>query len=415
MISISRKTPCFYVQILFFIHILGLIWCAIYRPNIISSWYRPQAEQTDENSNSRVWTTGPPHNPNQLSVDLPPADNRTTRANAGFVVLVRNSELVQMIQSMYDVEQRFNKNFDYPWLFLNEEPFTEEFKERTTAITNGKTHYGFVDESMWSYPSWINQTLAAERRELMSGVPYGTSESYRHMCRFQSGFFWRHPLFLELNWEYYWRVEPNVRYYCDIDYDPFLYMKQNNKKYGFTISFVENAGTDPSLWHVVRDYVSATAEGKRVYFNRPVKDTLYRFITDHTGENYNQCHFWTNFEIARSDLWRTDAYQTFFGYLDVKGGFFYERWGDAPVHSIFAALYLHKDEFHYFHDIGYRHSVYEHCPKSETLASRCYCDPAKTLDYSDGMSCLTRYMDALMDSNLDKSITVAELLQYPEE
>lgn len=47
-----------------------------------------------------------------------------------------------------------------------------------------------------------------------------------------SGFFWRHPLVLSLNLEYYWRVEPDVRYFCDLDYDPFLYMKQNKKKYG---------------------------------------------------------------------------------------------------------------------------------------------------------------------------------------
>lgn len=28
--------------------------------------------------------------------------------------------------------------------------------------------------------------------------------------------------------------------------------------------------------------------------------------------------------------------------VDKAGGFFYERWGDAPVHSIAAALFLRK-------------------------------------------------------------------------
>lgn len=28
------------------------------------------------------------------------------------------------------------------------------------------------------------------------------------------------------------RVEPNVEFYCDLDYDPFLFMQENNKKYG---------------------------------------------------------------------------------------------------------------------------------------------------------------------------------------
>lgn len=44
------------------------------------------------------------------------------------------------------------------------------------------------------------------------------------------------------------------------------------------------------------------------------------------------------------DFWRSDAYMEFFNYLDEKGGFYYERWGDAPVHSIGAALFLQKDQ-----------------------------------------------------------------------
>jgi alpha 1,2-mannosyltransferase len=48
--------------------------------------------------------------------------------------------------------------------------------------------------------------------------------------RFQSGFFFRHPLLDQ--YDYYWRVEPDVDYYCDIDYDVFKFMRDNNKKYG---------------------------------------------------------------------------------------------------------------------------------------------------------------------------------------
>ena len=34
----------------------------------------------------------------------------------------------------------------------------------------------------------------------------------------------------------------------------------------------------------------------------------------------------------------------FFEHLDKKGGFYYERWGDAPVHSIGAALFAKKEQ-----------------------------------------------------------------------
>jgi hypothetical protein len=49
----------------------------------------------------------------------------------------------------------------------------------------------------------------------------------------------------------------------------------------------------------------------------------------------------------------------FFEYLDQQGGFYYERWGDAPVHSIGAALFAKKDQIHFFDDIGYRHEPFQ--------------------------------------------------------
>lgn len=27
-----------------------------------------------------------------------------------------------------------------------------------------------------------------------------------------------------LNFDYYWRVEPGIEYYCDLDYDPFVFV-----------------------------------------------------------------------------------------------------------------------------------------------------------------------------------------------
>lgn len=49
-------------------------------------------------------------------------------------------------------------------------------------------------------------------------------ESYHHMCRYFSGFFHHHPLLADF--DYYWRIEPDVHYYCNLDYDPFLFMQQ---------------------------------------------------------------------------------------------------------------------------------------------------------------------------------------------
>lgn len=126
------------------------------------------------------------------------------RVKGAFVVLARNSELYALRSSMRYLEDRFNHKYNYPWIFLNEKLFTEEFKSLTRMMTKAKVHYGLVPEEHWSYPNWIDQEHAAEcRKELQDrGIMYGGSESYRHMCRYQSGFFMLHPLLDNL--DYYW-------------------------------------------------------------------------------------------------------------------------------------------------------------------------------------------------------------------
>jgi alpha 1,2-mannosyltransferase len=50
------------------------------------------------------------------------------KANAVIVMLARNSDLSGAVSSVKQMEDRFNKRFQYPYVFLNEEPFTDEFK-----------------------------------------------------------------------------------------------------------------------------------------------------------------------------------------------------------------------------------------------------------------------------------------------
>lgn len=97
---------------------------------------------------------------------------------------------------------------------------------------------------------------------------------------------------------------------------------------------------------------------------------------------------WSNFEVGNLNWLRSKAYTDFFEQLDQDGGFFYERWGDAPVHSIAAGLLLKKDEIHFFDDIAYWHVPFTHCPTSEQkrLDNKCHCNPKDNFDWK-GYSC----------------------------
>jgi alpha 1,2-mannosyltransferase len=157
---------------------------------------------------------------------------QTGKTKAAFVTLIRNHEIWDIARSIRQIEDRFNRNYHYPWVFLNDVPFTDEFIQVTSALTSGNAQYGMSSETLflvelfsfvkadcrvalivalvpkehWGVPEWIDEEKAKKAREDMQqrNIIYGGSLPYRHMCRFQSGFFWRQPVLDEYDW--YWRV-----------------------------------------------------------------------------------------------------------------------------------------------------------------------------------------------------------------
>lgn len=320
------------------------------------------------------------------TLDSAPRPIGQGKANATLVFLARNSDLDGVLSSMEQVERRFNKIFGYPWVFLNEVEFEEEFKRRVKEATSAPVSFGLIPNDHWYQPDWVDEDRAREGRERMHalGIIYAQSVPYRNMCRFNSGFFFRHPLLQP--YKYYWRVEPGISYTCDINYDPFDYMRDNNKLYGFTITFTEWEATIPTLWETVKEFNQLHPE----YLDQ---NNAMGYLSDNGGASYNLCHFWSNFEIADMDFWRGEAYQKFFEFLESKGGFYYERWGDAPVHSIAVSLFASRDRLHFFDDIGYNHPPFEHCPAGELRAGRnCDCQAWNSID-NRPQSCLSRYKD----------------------
>ncbi len=148
--------------------------------------------------------------------------------------------------------------------------------------------------------------------------------------------------------QYYWRVEPKVHFFCDVDYDVFRYMQDHNKTYGFTITLYDAPQSIPSLWPETRKFVSEHPE--YLHENRAegwLTDRTRRPVHNEMANGYSTCHFWTNFEIADMNFWRSQVYEDYFNHLDRAGGFFYERWGDAPVHSVALGLFEDKNKIHW--------------------------------------------------------------------
>ncbi|KAI9818246.1 MAG: hypothetical protein M1832_004462 [Thelocarpon impressellum] len=294
------------------------------------------------------------------------ADNpNSPRISATILSLVRNEELDGMIQAMVDLERTWNHKFNYPWTFFNDVPFSAEFKRRTRAATKAEVRYHTIPKEHWEFPSWINKELYEESAQMLkeSDVPYWNNPSYHQMCRWNSGFFYKHPALKDIR--YYWRVEPKVHFFCDVDYDVFRYMQDHNKTYGYTVNLYDQAESIPTLWPETQKFLASHPE--YVHANNAMDwltDAKRRPGHNAKANGYSTCHFWSNFEVADMEFWRSPAYEEYFNHLDRAGGFFYERWGDAPVHSIALALFEDSSKIHWFRDIGYQHIPFFQCPNS---------------------------------------------------
>ena len=302
----------------------------------------------------------------------PKVQRDAPRANAAFVVLARNKELDGVIESLKSVERHFNRWFNYPYVFLNDGDFNSTFKETVLNYTNSRVEFGKIGPEHWGFPDWVDSNVAKEgiAKQGDQAIMYGGMESYHHMCRFYSGFFYKHPLLQKYEW--YWRVEPEIKYFCDITYDPFVHMARHNKTYGFTIAVKELKETVPNIFRYASAFKrthNLTSKGLWEMFvepkegfnqdgtpksgdippaelpkddpkygdkRKPLPEDILRSEPGQgtlpeidpeamEGEVYNMCHFWSNFEIARLDFFRSKEYEEFFQMMDRSGGFWMER------------------------------------------------------------------------------------------
>lgn len=83
-------------------------------------------------------------------------------------------------------------------------------------------------------------------------------------------------------------------------------------------------------------------------------------------------------------FWRGEANEEYFRYLDKTGGFYYERFGDAPVHTLAVGMFLEKRETWWFRDVGYQHGINRHCPpRKETRRNTA--GESKEGNYAEGV------------------------------
>ncbi|PVF94296.1 putative mannosyltransferase [Serendipita vermifera] len=293
-------------------------------------------------------------------------------ANATFIMLVGDPSIKRLLETLEDLEEQFNHKYHYPYTFLSRKPFTEEFKNQTASVVSSKVSYGVIPPEQYNRPDHIDEEKASWRERVVTR-PWWQTPEFRNENRFNSGFFFRHEL--TQKYRYYWRIEPGVEFLCTIDEDPFMYLQENNKIYGFTVFTRETYRYTAGLWETMKNFTQLNPQ----YI---ADNNAMELVSDDGGMNYNICQFWNSFEIADMDFWRSEAYTKYFEYLDASGGFYYNYWGYGPVQSIGVSLFARKDQIHFFKEIGYQDVTDINCPKGDLYEKgKCECPDGRDFDY----------------------------------
>lgn len=105
---VSRRYSCILLQCFLFLYALGIIGYFARRAIMRSAkTNRTHPEEDGYDSEFAAqpssYTFGLQDHSQQITIALPPPTNATNRVRAGFIVLVRNSELYGMLSSMRDV------------------------------------------------------------------------------------------------------------------------------------------------------------------------------------------------------------------------------------------------------------------------------------------------------------------------
>jgi len=82
-------------------------------------------------------------------------DSSAPRENATFMILASNSEIDGVVSSMTSLEQRFNKHFQYPYVFLNDVEFDENFKAQVSKHTKAKIEFGRIQRKLGVFQSGL--------------------------------------------------------------------------------------------------------------------------------------------------------------------------------------------------------------------------------------------------------------------
>lgn len=288
-----------------------------------------------------------------------------SRSAIYFLVKMERSSL--MTEALRSIYSKFIKKFDYPIILFHEEKLSEQLKlDLRTDCPKCNLFFQMIN---FSVPTKYKKDLHLIDKLLAKDAGKGRicsraeDVNYRTMCRFQSYLVYLEPILDGL--EYTWRLDDDSRLLSPVNYDVFMFMKNKNLIYGWTIVTQDEVLCVKNLWEVVKLYAEIKLLNRTTYFYKWPYPLIYM----------------NNFEISSVQFFKSENYIKFISYLDELGGIYRYRWGDAPIKTLAVSLFAPLSQVHYFEDIVYDHGGMKNPPNLERVKINWQIHPKKIFEF----------------------------------
>lgn len=140
-----------------------------------------------------------------------------TTPRAALVTLVHDYDLEPLLSSIHQLEDAFNKKYNYDWVFFSTEPLSDEFRRITSNATSSTCVYEVVRQDEAKVHRWQNDRLNQEHlpSQTSQDAPSPTRgdvleprQTFRQLKRWNNGPFAKEKRLQTYEW--FWRIEPGV-------------------------------------------------------------------------------------------------------------------------------------------------------------------------------------------------------------
>jgi alpha 1,2-mannosyltransferase len=115
------------------------------------------------------------------------------RFKAAFYTFVKSDSttLTRLRYTIRNLEDSFNKEFNYPYIIFTDEHLSTEYQELASSLTKANVLFQRVGSDLYGYPKAIDLKKAAAARVDLNSSMFGDSEDYRFQSRFMAGTIYR--------------------------------------------------------------------------------------------------------------------------------------------------------------------------------------------------------------------------------